>query len=51
MYRLIKTPFNDKLFESIDRLPDPDPLYAADSRRLAKRLALRKNGKCVVTYP
>ena len=51
MYRLIQTPFNDKLFESIDRLPDADPLYAADFRGLAKRLALRQNGKCVVTYP
>ncbi len=50
MYRLIQTPFNDKLFESIDRLPDADPLYAADSRRLAERLALRENGKCVITY-
>jgi ArsR family transcriptional regulator len=50
MYRLIQTPFNDKLFESIDRLPDADPLYAVDSRRLAERLALRENGKCVITY-
>lgn len=50
MYRLIHSPFNDKLFESIDRLPDADPLHAADSRRLTKRLALRENGKCVITY-
>ena len=50
MYRLIHSPFNDKLFKSIDGLPDADPLYAADSRRLAKRLALRENGKCIITY-
>jgi len=50
MYRLIHTPFNDKLFESIDKFPNADPLYAVDSRRLAKRLELRENGKCVITY-
>jgi ArsR family transcriptional regulator len=50
MYRLLHSPFNDILFESFDRLPDPDSIYKADSRRLAARLALRENGKCEITY-
>jgi DNA-binding transcriptional ArsR family regulator len=50
MYRLVHSGFNDTLFESLDRLPEEDPLFAADSRRLTDRLKLRKNGKCVITY-
>ena len=50
MYRLLHSPFNDKLFESFDRLGDLDPVYEADSRRLTARLALRKTGTCEITY-
>ena len=50
MYKLLRSPFNDMLFESYDGLPDLDPVYEADSRRLAARLALRENGKCEITY-
>ncbi|UCF98851.1 MAG: helix-turn-helix transcriptional regulator [Spirochaetaceae bacterium] len=49
MYKLLHSPFNDKLFESLDRLPDPDRIYEIDSRRLAERLVLREKGKCVIT--
>jgi ArsR family transcriptional regulator len=48
MYKLLHSPFNDRLFESFDRLPDPDPIYEADSRRLAARLALRENDGCEI---
>ena len=48
MYKLLHSPFNDRLFESFDRLPDPDPIYEADSRRLTARLALRENGNCEI---
>jgi len=50
MYKLLHSPFNDRLFESFDVLPDPDGIYEADSRRLTARLALRENGKCEITY-
>jgi ArsR family transcriptional regulator len=50
MYKLLHSPFNDRLFESFNRLPDPDGLYEADSRRLATRLKLRENGRCEITY-
>ena len=50
MYKLLHSPFNDRLFESFDGLPDPDGIYEADSRRLTARLALRENGKCEITY-
>jgi len=50
MYTLIRSPFNDKLFESLDRVPDETSLYETDCRRLKQRLALRENGKCVITY-
>jgi ArsR family transcriptional regulator len=46
MYKLLHSPFNDRLFESLMRLPDPDPIYEADSRRLVARLKLRENGNC-----
>jgi ArsR family transcriptional regulator len=39
MYRLLHSPFNDRLFQSFDMLPDPDSIYEADSRRLTARLA------------
>lgn len=48
MYRLLHSPFNDRLFESFDRFPDPDPIYQADSRRLIARLALRENDGCEI---
>ncbi len=48
MYRLLHSSFNDKLFESLDSLPDPESAYKADSRRLAARLELRKNGSCEI---
>lgn len=50
MYRLVRSPFNDKLFESVDMLADLDPVYQADSRRLTARLALRKTGMCEIMY-
>jgi ArsR family transcriptional regulator len=50
MYKLLHTPFNDKLFESFDGLPDPAGVYEADSRRLTARLRLRENGKCEITW-
>jgi ArsR family transcriptional regulator len=50
MYKLLHSPFNDKLFESFDVLSDLDPVYEADSRRLTTRLALRKTGTCEITY-
>ena len=49
MYKLLHSPFNDKLFESFDALPDPDGIYETDSQRLTARLALRVNGKCEIT--
>ena len=50
MYKLIHTPFNDKLFESFDELPDAEGMYEADSRRLTARLRLRKSCRCEITY-
>ena len=50
MYKLRHSTFNDKLFNSLDELPDPDGVYEDDSRRLAVRLELRENGKCEITY-
>ena len=50
MYRLLHSPFNDKLFASLDRLPDLDPVYEADAQRLTARLALRQEGKCEILY-
>ena len=50
MYKLFHSPFNDKLFEGLDRLPDPDGVYGADALRLAARLKLRANGKCEIIY-
>jgi len=49
-YKLVHSPFNDTLFQSVSRLPADDPLYSGDSKKLVKRLELRKNGRCVVTY-
>jgi ArsR family transcriptional regulator len=51
MYRLLHSPFNDKLFESLDALPDLDPIYEADAQKLTARLALRQEGKCEILYP
>ena len=48
MYKLLHSPFNDRLFGSFDSLPDPDPIYETDSRRLTARLALRENGNCEI---
>jgi ArsR family transcriptional regulator len=48
MYRLIHSPFNDILFESLDCLSDMDKLFRADARRLEARLALRDNGRCEI---
>jgi len=50
MYKLLHSPFNDKLFESLDPLSELDPAYEADAQRLAARLALREHGKCEITY-
>jgi DNA-binding transcriptional ArsR family regulator len=50
MYKLLHSPFNDKLFESLDELADLDPVYGADARRLTARLALRQDGKCEILY-
>ena len=50
MYKLLHSPFNDKLFESLDPLSELDPAYEADAQRLAARLALREDGKCEITY-
>ena len=50
MYKLLHSPFNDKLFESLDGLSDLDPIYEADSRRTRARLALREDGKCEILY-
>ena len=50
MYRLLHSPFNDKLFESLDRISDLDPIYEADAQRLTARLALREDGKCEILY-
>jgi DNA-binding transcriptional ArsR family regulator len=49
MYKLLHSPFNDRLFGSFDGLPDPAGIYEADSRRLAARLALRENDGCGIT--
>ena len=48
MYRLIHSPFNDMLFESLDCLSERDPCCRADARRLAARLALREDGRCEI---
>jgi ArsR family transcriptional regulator len=50
MYRLHGSPFNDGLFESLDNISDENPVYGADRRRLMERLALRENGRCIITY-
>jgi ArsR family transcriptional regulator len=50
MYKLLRTSFNDKLFESLDCLSDLDPVCRADARRLEARLALRKSGTCEILY-
>jgi ArsR family transcriptional regulator len=50
MYRLVHCPFNEILLQSLDTLPAEDPRFAADEQRLRERLALRRNGKCVITY-
>jgi ArsR family transcriptional regulator len=50
MYRLRRSSFNDRLFESLDNISHADPVYETDRRRMIERLALRENGKCVITY-
>jgi ArsR family transcriptional regulator len=50
MYRLHGSPFNDRLFESLDNISPANLVYGTDRRRLIERLALRENGKCVITY-
>jgi ArsR family transcriptional regulator len=48
MYKLLRCPFNDKLFESLDGLSELDPIYESDARRLEARPALRVNGNCEI---
>ena len=50
MYKLLHSPFNDKLFETLDSLSDLDPIYDADAHRLTARLTLRQEGKCEILY-
>jgi ArsR family transcriptional regulator len=46
MYKLLHSPFNDKLFDSLDGLSGFDPTYEADAQRLRARLTLREAGTC-----
>ena len=50
MYTPVRSPFNDKLFASLDHVPDETSQYETDRLRLIQRFALRQNGKCVITY-
>ena len=45
-YKLHSSPFNDKVFESLDAIPETAANYKSDSRRLTKRLALRETLGC-----
>ena len=43
--------FNKKLFESISLISnDCNPAFKNDFINLEKRLSLRENGKCIITY-
>ena len=52
MYKVINDNLiNKKIFESISVITcDNNPVFKNDFSNLKKRLSIRKNGKCVVTY-
>lgn len=45
-YSLVRSPVNDPIFKAI-AAADPDATLKADGKRLASRLAERKDGTCV----
>lgn len=50
MYRLKRSALNNMLFKSVAALPEDDKSYKGDFAALDHRLAIREEGKCVVTY-
>jgi ArsR family transcriptional regulator len=52
MYKIkVGNLFNKKLFESISLIKgDSNPVFKDDFDNLEKRLSLRENGKCIITY-